>query len=125
MHQSIVTVFNYKVGLFEVGTLINPNSAYRGNHRHEVNLRQNTCSYQKWQAYKISCSHVIVVCKYQGISAMQYIDRCYHLEEQVACYASRFRMVPNNVHWNEPNFPVLYPNVKLRREKGRPITTRL
>ena len=70
MHQSIATVFSHEDGLFEAGTLINPNSAYKGNHRHEVNLRQNTCSYQKWQAYKISCSHVIVVCKYQGISAM-------------------------------------------------------
>ena len=120
-----VTVFSHEDGLFEVRTPINPNSAYRGNHRHEVNLRQNTCSCQKWQVYKIPCSHVIAVCKYQGISAMRYIDRCYHLEEQVACYAPRFRIVPDSVHWNEPNFPVLYPNVKLRREKGRPRTTRL
>ncbi|XP_050258846.1 uncharacterized protein LOC126703818 [Quercus robur] len=120
-----VTVFSHEDGLFEVRTPINPNSAYRGNHRHEVNLRQNTCSCQKWQVYKIPCSHVIAVCKYQGISAMRYIDRCYHLEEQVACYAPRFRIVQDSVHWNEPNFPVLYPNVKLRREKGRPRTTRL
>ena len=47
------------------------------------------------------------------------------MEEQVACYAPRFRMVPDNVHWNEPDFPILYPNVKLHREKGRPRTTRL
>ncbi|XP_050260130.1 uncharacterized protein LOC126705285 [Quercus robur] len=99
-----VTVFSHEDGLFEVRTPINANSAYRGNHRHEV--------------YKIPCSNVIVVCKYQGISAMRYIDRCYHLEEQVACFAPRLRMVPDSVHWNEPNFPVLYPNVKLRREKG-------
>ncbi|XP_030942143.1 uncharacterized protein LOC115967226 [Quercus lobata] len=105
-----VPMFSHEDGLFEVRTPINPNSAYRGNHRHEV--------------YKISCSHVIAVCKYQGISAMRYIDRCYHLEEQVACYAPRFRMVPDSVHWSEPNFPVLYPNVKLRREKGRPRITR-
>ncbi|XP_030939836.1 uncharacterized protein LOC115964716 [Quercus lobata] len=119
------TVFSHEDGLFEVRTPINPNSAYRGNHRHEVNLRQNTYSCQKWQVYKIPCSHVIAVCKYQGISAMRYIDCCYHLEEQVACYAPRFRTVPDSVHWNEPNFPVLYPNVKLRHEKGRPRTTRL
>ena len=34
-------------------------------------------------------------------------------------------MVLDSVHWNEPDFPILYPNVKLRREKGRPWTTRL
>ena len=34
-----VTVFSHEDGLFEVGTPINPNSTYRGNHRHEVNLR--------------------------------------------------------------------------------------
>ena len=95
-----VTVFSHEDGLFEVRTLINPNSAYRGNHRHEVNLRQNTCSCQKWQVYKIPCSHVIAVCKYQGISAMRYIDHCYHLEEQVACYAPRFRIVLDSVQWN-------------------------
>ncbi|XP_075633715.1 uncharacterized protein LOC142606216 [Castanea sativa] len=120
-----VTVFSHEDGLFEVRTPINPNSAYRGNHRHKVNLRENTCSCQKWQVYKILCSHVIAVCKYQGISAMRYIDCCYCLEEQVACYAPRFRMVPDSVHWNEPDFPVLYPNVKLRRAKGRPRLTRL
>ncbi|KAL0008632.1 hypothetical protein SO802_010134 [Lithocarpus litseifolius] len=120
-----VTVFSHEDGLFEIRTPINPNSAYSGNHRHEVNLRQSTCSCQKWQVYKILCSLVIAVSKYQGIYAMRYINRCYHLEEQVACYAPRFRMVPNSVHWNEPDFPVLYLNVKLRREKGRPRTTRL
>ena len=111
-------MFSHEDGLFEVRTPINPNYAYRGNHHHEVNLRQSTCSCQKWQDYKILCSHVIAVCKYQGISAMWYINRCYHLEEQVACYAPRFRMVPDSVHWNEPN-------VKLRYEKCRPRSTRL
>ena len=118
--KHLVTVFSHEDGLFEVRTPINPNSAYRGNHHHEVNLRLNTCSCQKWQVYKIPCSHVIAVCKYQDISTMRYIDRCYHLEEQVACYAPRFRMVLDNVHWNKPDFPILYPNVKLRCEKGRP-----
>ena len=65
-----ITVFSHEDGLFEVRTPINPNFAYRGNHRHEVNLRQSTCSCQKWQVYKIPCSHVIAMCKYQGISAM-------------------------------------------------------
>ena len=48
---------------------------------------------------------------------MRYINRCYYLEEQVACYAPRFRMVQDSVHWNEPDFPVLYPNVKLRDQE--------
>ena len=93
-----VTVFSPEDGLFEVRTPINPNSACRGNHRHEVKLRQRTCCCKKWQVYKITCSHVTTVCKYQGISAMRYIDRYYHLEEQVACYAPRFRMVLDSVH---------------------------
>ena len=111
--------------LFEVRTPINPNFAYRGNHRHEVNLRQSTCSCQKWQVYKIPYSHVITMCKYQSIFAMRYIDHYYHLEEQIACYASRFHMVLDSIHWNKLDFLVLFPIVKLRREKGRPRTTRL
>ena len=35
-HSGIV--FNHEDGLFEVRTPINPNSAYRGNHRHQVNM---------------------------------------------------------------------------------------
>jgi len=120
-----VAVFSHEDGLFEVKTPINPNSTYRGNHCHEVNLRQSTCSCQKWQVYKILCSHVIAMCKYQSISVMRYIDRCCHLEEQVACYAPRFCMVPKSVHWNELDFLVLYPNVNLRCAKGQPRSTRL
>ena len=119
-----VTVFSHEDGLFEVKSPINPNFAYRSNHRYEVKLRQRTCC-QKRQVYKIPYSHFTVVCKYQGISAMRYIDHYYHLEEQVACYASRFHMVLDSVHWNKLDFLVLYPIVKLRHEKGRPRTTRL
>ena len=43
-----VIVFSHEDGLFEVKTPINPKSTYRGNHHHEINLRQNTCSCQKW-----------------------------------------------------------------------------
>ena len=90
--------FSHEDGLFEVRTPVNPNSTYKGNHCHEVNIRQRTCSCQKWQVYKIPCSHVIAVCKYQSIFAMRYIDRCYHLEEQVAYYGPRFRLVTDSVH---------------------------
>ena len=111
--------------LFEVRTPINPDSAYKGNHRHKVNMRQRTCSCQKWQVYKIPYSHVITMCKYQSIFAMRYIDHYYHLEEQVACYAPRFRLVTDCVHWNEHNFPVLNPNVNLCHSKGQPRSKQL
>ena len=42
-----VIVFSHEDGLFEVRTPINPNSAYRSNHRHQVNMRADTCSCQK------------------------------------------------------------------------------
>ena len=42
-----VIVFSHEDGLFKVRTPINPNSTYRGNHRHEVNMRASTCSCQK------------------------------------------------------------------------------
>ena len=48
---------------------------------------------------------------------MRYIDRCYYLEEQVACYAPRFHMVLDSVHWNESDFPILYPNVNCAVKK--------
>ena len=37
-----VIMFSHEDGLFEVRTPINPNSAYRGNHHHEVNMRAST-----------------------------------------------------------------------------------
>ena len=37
-----VIMFSHEDGLFEVRIPINPNSAYRGNHHHKVNMRAST-----------------------------------------------------------------------------------
>ena len=47
---------------YQVNTPHNPGIAGHGDHIHAVNLLQRTCTCQKWELYKIPCSHVIVVC---------------------------------------------------------------
>ncbi|XP_075645549.1 uncharacterized protein LOC142616617 [Castanea sativa] len=90
-----VTVFSHEDGLFEVRTPINPYSAYRGNYRHEASLQ---------------CDISTATTVWKNKLLVMHLD---------------FGMVPDSVHWNEPDFPVLYPNVNLRHANGRPRSTRL
>ena len=118
-------VYNREEGVFDIHKSADPDFADRDSHVHVVNLVQKTCTCQKWQIYKIPCSHVIAVCQSQHLQPDQYIDRCYTMEEQLACYASKFKPVLDATYWKEPDFPKLYPNSTIRRERGRPKVSQL
>ncbi|XP_028124939.1 uncharacterized protein LOC114321901 [Camellia sinensis] len=117
--------FNMNLGIFDVQTAVNPLYSNRGLHLHVVNLMERTYDCQKWQNYKISCSHVIAVCKFASLDHLQYVDECYTLKAQMACYQHSFNLVVDAAYWREPNFPKLHPNLNLARTRGRPRTTRL
>jgi hypothetical protein len=98
----------------------------KGNHRHVVKLGNRTCSCGKWQAYHIPCSHVIAACASQHINVYQYIDPFYSLTEMLACYQPHFEPMKDAPYWEEdPNFPMLRPDPRLFRQRGRPKSTRI
>ena len=76
-----VRPFNQQNGVYQVCTMHNPHRSDGGDHSHEARLLENTCTYGKWEIYKIPCSHVIAVCIREHVNAMRYIDLCYTLQQ--------------------------------------------
>jgi hypothetical protein len=120
-----VIEFNWDEGTFQIQTQPSLTNINKGNHRHVVKLANRICSYGKWQAYKILCSHVIAACASQHINVYQYIDPFYSLTEMLACYQPHFQPIKDAPYWEEdPNLPMLQANPRLVRQRGRPKSTR-
>uniref|UniRef100_A0A2N9J057 SWIM-type domain-containing protein n=1 Tax=Fagus sylvatica TaxID=28930 RepID=A0A2N9J057_FAGSY len=121
-----VIEFNREEGTFQIQTQPSLTSMNKGNHRHVVKLGDRTCSCGKWQAYHIPCSHVIAACASQHINVYQYIDPFYSLTEMLASYQPHFEPMKDAPYWEEdPNFPMLRPDPRLLRQRGRPKSTRI
>ena len=121
-----VIEFNREEGTFQIQTQPSLTSMNKGNHRHVVKLGDRSCSCGKWQAYHIPCSHVIAACASQHINVYQYIDPFYSLTEMLASYQPHFEPMKDAPYWEEdPNFPMLRPDPRLLRQRGRPKSTRI
>ena len=120
-----VRPFHQQNGVFQVCTIYNPQSSEGGDHSHKVRLQDNTCTYGKWEIYKIPCSHVIAVCIREHINAMKYIDPCYSLQERLATYSHDFCVPKDKSLWREVVGPKLYLDPDMLRDKGRPVSTRI
>jgi hypothetical protein len=121
-----VIEFNREEGTFQIQTQPSLTSMNKGNHRHVVKLGDRTCSCGKWQAYHIPCSHVIAACASQHINVYQFIDPFYSLTEMLASYQPHFELMKDAPYWEEdPNFPMLRPDPRLLRQRGRPKSTRI
>ncbi|KAK9994312.1 hypothetical protein SO802_024015 [Lithocarpus litseifolius] len=87
---------------YQVDTPHNLGTAGHGDHTHGVNLLQRTCTCQKWQLYKIPCSHVIAVCIRFRHDAEQYIDQCYSMNALFRSYAPVFSALKDRLSWPDP-----------------------
>ena len=98
----------------------------RGAHTHRVSFVDRTCICGKWEANKISCSHLIVVCAKYNHDAMEFMDRFYLVEERYHSYEPIFQPFKDRLEWSEPQERrIVMPNPRLIREKGRPKSTRI
>ena len=100
-HHS-VTRLSAQQQSYQVDTLHNPRIASGGDHTHEVNLLQRTCTCQKWKLYKIPCSHVIAICIRYQHEAEQYIDPCYSVNALFRNYAPVFLALKDRLSWLNP-----------------------
>ena len=87
---------------FQVDIPHNPRTAGHGDHKHAINLLQRTCTCQKWELYKIQCSHVIAVCIRYRHDAEQYIDPCYSVDALFQSYAPVFPALKDRLSWPDP-----------------------
>ena len=72
--------FNQQNSVYQVCTMHNPHRSNRGDLSHEIRLLENTCTCDKREIHKISCSHVIAICIREHVNVMMYIDPCYTLQ---------------------------------------------
>ena len=59
-----VTVFHQANEVVEVTTIVHGFHIDKGNNKQIVKLKKGTCTYNKWQSFGLSCSHVLVVRAY-------------------------------------------------------------
>ena len=120
-----VTSVDRETQSFEVRTGISMVSPYKGQNIQVVCLKEGTCSCNKWQSFKIPCSHVIAICNYMRLSYVHLIDEYYKLSHLKLCYECRFHPIQHPDYWPELSFTEVHPNANLLREHGRPKTSRI
>lgn len=128
-----ITILDREHGTFQIWISMNPGIVNRGNDsqvgtRFEfasrggssqaVKLDERTCSYGKWQIFKIICSHVIASCHDVSLNGHQFIDPCYRLAKQLACYKPQFNSIPNVPYQREAKLPKLYTNPSVARQQS-------
>nr|POF24514.1 hypothetical protein CFP56_55785 [Quercus suber] len=82
--------------------------------------------HRKWEANKIPCSHLIVVCAKYNHDATEFMDRFYRMSERYQSYKLIFQPLKDRLEWLEPaERRKVMPNPRLIQEKGRPKSTRI
>ena len=112
--------------LYTVETQSNLLATGRGDHTYRVDLVEMTCTCGKWEAYKIPCSHLIVVCVKYNHDAMEFMDRFYRMSERYQSYEPIFQPLKDRLEWLDlEERRTVMPNSRLIREKGLPKSTRI
>ena len=100
-------------------------SAYKCQHTQVVSLMEGICLCNKWQSFKISCSHVIVVCNYMHLTYVAYIDECYLLSNFKRCHVGRFHPIQHPGYWPKLSFIKVRANADLLKGPSHPRTIRI
>ncbi|XP_061362412.1 uncharacterized protein LOC133306156 [Gastrolobium bilobum] len=90
-----------------------------------VNLTDRKCQCGKFQAFKISCSHVIASCKKVALDVEQYVDPVFSVTSIMHVYSSPFLPIGSEDGIPPHPGPKLVPDVSMMRGQGRPKSTRI
>ena len=119
-----ITIFHRSNEIFEV--IIAPHGFHmdKGINIQIMKLKEGT-TYNKWQSFGISYSHVLALCARARIDSCQFVDEHYRINVYGCCYEPQFNPIPHQSYWLEPNFPIVHPNPTLLRDKRRPRSSRI
>ncbi|XP_052736606.1 uncharacterized protein LOC108328482 [Vigna angularis] len=93
---------------------------------YKVSLNEWWCDCGHFQATRLPCHHVIVVCAFSHIPLTQVIDPIYSLHNIFKAYEVQFHPIQNEDYWSLYTGPNFIPDPKMRRKaSGRPSTNRL
>ena len=91
-----------------------------------IKLNEWWCDYGAFQALRLPCPHVIVVCSMCHLQLLTYVDPVYTLHNIFKAYELQFHPVRNEDYWSAYTGPNFIPDPHMRRTKfGRPTTSRI
>ncbi|XP_017632498.1 uncharacterized protein LOC108474986 [Gossypium arboreum] len=96
--------------------------------QYRINLRNKTCDYERFDALRYPCAHVIVVCQNLHLDLMSYVDEVFKLETMYNIWIHVFPPIPDERNWPAISLALfkLLPDRELHRKpKGRPYSTRI
>ncbi|KAI5652786.1 hypothetical protein M9H77_29973 [Catharanthus roseus] len=70
-----VTTYNPREGIYMAQSPIRVDVI--DNNVYTLRMNNKSCSYSKWQAYVLSCSHALAVCRENGMRADTYVSDIY------------------------------------------------
>jgi len=91
-----------------------------------VRLNDWWCDCGHFQALRLPCHHVIVVCSFSHVNLTLYIHPVYSLYNINKAYEIQFHPVKNKEYWSTYTRPNFIPDPNMRRRIwGRPPTNRI
>ncbi|KAI5668771.1 hypothetical protein M9H77_18624 [Catharanthus roseus] len=94
-----VTTFNPREGIYMVKSPIRIDGT--GNNVYTLRMNNKSCSCGKWQAYTLSCSHALAVCRENDTRADTYVPDIYSRETYRRTYQSNFHSVGHENFWRD------------------------
>ena len=92
----------------------------------KVKLNEWWCDCGEFQALRLSCPYVIVVCSFCHFNLFMFVDPVYSLQNIYKAYEMPFHPLQNEEYWSTYNGPNFIPDPHMRRKAyGRPPTARL
>jgi len=93
---------------------------------YKVKLNEWWCDYGQFQALKLPCPHVIVVCSFFHLQLATFVSPVYSLNNILKAYEIQFHPIQNQDYWSPYTGPNMIPDPHMRRSKaGRPTTDRI
>ncbi|XP_058746218.1 uncharacterized protein LOC131619094 [Vicia villosa] len=93
---------------------------------YRVLLEERWCDCDKFQAFRMPCSHVIAACAHSHLDALALLSPIYKSETLLHVYNNGFAVVAKEDYWPAYEGEIVWHNDQMRRnKKGRPKSKRI
>ncbi|KAI5666134.1 hypothetical protein M9H77_15987 [Catharanthus roseus] len=118
----IVTTYNLQEVMCMVKSLIRPVGT--GNNVYTLKMNEKSCSCGKWQEYILPCSHVLAVCRENGIIPDAYVPDIYSRKTYKRTYQSNFNPVVHEDFRRDAPYNLTLCPLNINNQRTRKQDTR-
>ncbi|KAI5672527.1 hypothetical protein M9H77_12891 [Catharanthus roseus] len=112
-----VTTYSPRVGIYMVRFSIQVSGT--GNNVYTLRINNKSCSCRKWQIYILPCSHVLAVCRENGLREDTYVPEIYSRQTYRRIYQANFHPVLSENFWRDVPFNLTFYPPNMKNERGR------